>query len=159
MEKTENYTIKDIFKTPFEFMLAIYYTKTGVYRIDFLDQGEEKINTHSFKDITYRIMRYFNGEKVNFVDIPIILKNFNNFQLKVLYNCRQIPYGKLITYKDLAEIVQRPKAYRAVGNILGKNPIPVIIPCHRVIGSDGKLHGFRGGLNIKRALLYLEKSI
>lgn len=159
MEKTKEDLVKDIIKTPFEFMVAIYYSKTGIFKIDFLDESEEKINDHPLKDITFKIIRYFNGEKINFDNVPITLRNFTDFGLKVLYNCRQIPYGKIITYKDLAKKVRRPKAYRAVGNILGKNPIPIIIPCHRVIGSDGELHGFTGGMNIKKALLKLEKSI
>ena len=80
------------------------------------------------------------------------------FQLKVWQALRAIPYGELVSYKTIAETVGNPKALRAVGAANGKNPIPIVIPCHRVIGSDGSLTGFGGGLETKRRLIDLERS-
>jgi methylated-DNA-[protein]-cysteine S-methyltransferase len=78
------------------------------------------------------------------------------FQLQVLDELRRIPYGTTTSYGDIARRIGRPKAVRAVGRANGRNPIPIIIPCHRVIGSTGKLTGFGGGLPTKEALLRLE---
>ena len=78
------------------------------------------------------------------------------FQLRVLEELRQIPYGSTVSYGEIAERIGKPKAVRAVGAANGRNPIPIIIPCHRVIGSDGKMTGFGGGIPTKKALLGLE---
>jgi methylated-DNA-[protein]-cysteine S-methyltransferase len=79
-----------------------------------------------------------------------------DFQKKVWMALRQIPYGETISYKELAGAIGRPSAVRAVGAANGANPIPIIIPCHRVIGNDGSLTGFGGGLPLKKKLLELE---
>ena len=81
------------------------------------------------------------------------------FQLKVWQALRAIPYGELVSYKTIAEAVGNPKAVRAVGGANGKNPIPIIVPCHRVIGSDGSLTGFGGGLETKKRLIDLERQL
>ena len=78
------------------------------------------------------------------------------FQQAVWKACAKIPYGETRSYSDIAKMIGNPKAVRAVGTALGANPIPIVIPCHRVIGSNGKLTGFAGGLDLKRALLKLE---
>ena len=78
------------------------------------------------------------------------------FQLEVLHALQRIPYGATCSYVSLAEDIGRPKAVRAVGSANGRNPIPIIIPCHRVIGADGSLTGFGGGLPAKQFLLSLE---
>lgn len=80
------------------------------------------------------------------------------FQKLVWKETMKIPYGYTATYKEIAERIGNPKSYRAVGNALGKNPLPIIIPCHRVIKGDGKLGGFTGGINLKKFLLKLEKN-
>ena len=80
------------------------------------------------------------------------------FQLSVLNELLQIPYGETRSYRDIAENIGAIKAVRAVGNANGNNPLPIVIPCHRVIGSDGSLTGFGGGLDAKRYMLDLEKS-
>jgi O-6-methylguanine DNA methyltransferase len=72
---------------------------------------------------------------------------------------RDIPYGELRSYRDVAAALNKPQAVRAVGAANGRNPIPIVVPCHRVIGSDGSLTGFAGGLEVKRALLELEGAI
>ena len=81
------------------------------------------------------------------------------FQESVWKALTQIPYGETVSYRDVALAIDRPRAARPVGGAIGKNPLPIIVPCHRVIGSDQSLTGFTGGLWIKRALLTLEGSI
>ena len=78
------------------------------------------------------------------------------FQLSVWNTVREIPYGETYSYSEIAERIQSPNAVRAVGAAVGANPLLITIPCHRVIGKDGKLTGFRGGLEMKKALLKLE---
>jgi methylated-DNA-[protein]-cysteine S-methyltransferase len=80
------------------------------------------------------------------------------FQLRVWEVLRGIPYGKTVTYGELAAKLGKPKAYRAVGLACGRNPIPLIIPCHRVVGANG-LTGFRGGLDMKKRLLQMENAL
>ncbi len=82
-------------------------------------------------------------------------EKLTDFEKRVLKETEKIPFGKKITYKELAQRVKSPRAYRAVGNALGKNPLPVIIPCHRIVSSKG-LGGFTGGVHIKKFLLNLE---
>ncbi|MCX7770160.1 MAG: methylated-DNA--[protein]-cysteine S-methyltransferase [Proteobacteria bacterium] len=159
MEANQNNSVNDIITTPFGFSLSVFYSDKGIIGIEFLREKEEKLCKHNFKNVTNKLIEYFNGERVSFDDIPVVLKNLSNFEIKVLNACRQIPYGCVVTYKELAKNIGNERAFRAVGNTLGKNPIPIIIPCHRVIGSDGKLHGFTGGLDIKKTLLTLEKSL
>jgi methylated-DNA-[protein]-cysteine S-methyltransferase len=97
---------------------------------------------------------YFSGERTEF-DLPLRLTG-TEFQLAVLAELRKIPYGATASYRDVAERIGRPKAVRAVGAANGRNPLPIIVPCHRVIGAGGDLTGFGGGLDTKAALLRLE---
>lgn len=92
-------------------------------------------------------------------DLPIDLHGLPDFTCRVLLACRQIPYGKVVSYQQLAINMGRPTAARAVGQALGRNPIPIIIPCHRVIAANGKLRGFSAGLAIKEELLKTERDI
>ncbi len=112
---------------------------------------------HRFADLEKRFIEYFNGINVSFPDKPDI-PVATPFQRAVWDATRLIPYGETRSYKWIAEKVGSPKAARAVGGALGKNPLPVIIPCHRVIGSDGNLTGFTGGLDVKIKLLELERA-
>ena len=80
------------------------------------------------------------------------------FQLSVLIALQEVPYGETISYGELARRIGKPKAYRAVGAANARNPLPIVIPCHRVIGSNGSLVGFGGGLDIKQKLLDLERT-
>ena len=89
-------------------------------------------------------------------DVPLAPEG-TAFQRDVWNALLRIPYGETTTYGQLAQTIGRPSAVRAVGAANGQNPIPIIIPCHRVIGSDGRLVGFGGGLNVKRFLLALER--
>lgn len=79
-----------------------------------------------------------------------------DFQKSVWNAIVQIPYGTTLSYRELAARIGRPEAVRAVGGAVGANPVPIVVPCHRVLGSDGKLTGFAGGLNVKERLLELE---
>lgn len=106
------------------------------------------------KQTSDQIRAYFNRELTTF-SIPLA-PNGTLFQQSVWHTLTTIPFGITVSYKDVAERIGNHKACRAVGGAVGKNPIPIIIPCHRVIGSDGSLTGFSSGLDIKRYLLNLE---
>jgi methylated-DNA-[protein]-cysteine S-methyltransferase len=111
-------------------------------------------NEKPFVAARRQLTEYFAGERREF-DLPLKLSG-TEFQMSVLEALQQIPYGETTSYADIAERVGRPKAVRAVGAANGRNPIPIIVPCHRVIGSHGELTGFGGGLDTKEALLRLE---
>jgi len=101
-----------------------------------------------------QLTEYFAGKRKSF-DLQL-RPGGTEFQLEVLRELQKIPYGTTASYRDIAERIGRPKAVRAVGAANGRNPIPIIIPCHRVIGSSGDLTGFGGGLPTKEVLLRLE---
>ncbi len=107
-----------------------------------------------FKQVTQQLSDYFKGELQEFT--VKIAPHGTPFQLKVLQALRRIPYGQTRSYAELAVEIGHPQAARAVGAANGRNPLPIIIPCHRVIGSGGDLVGFGGGLPVKRYLLNLE---
>lgn len=107
-------------------------------------------------DVFNQLSEYFERERKSF-KVPVE-PDGTEFQLKVWKMVSKIPYGKTITYKELALRMGNENTIRAVGRANGANPIPIIIPCHRVIGSDGKLVGYRGGINLKEKLLKLEGS-
>jgi methylated-DNA-[protein]-cysteine S-methyltransferase len=111
-------------------------------------------NEKPFAAARQQLTEYFAGERREF-DLPLKL-NGTEFQMSVLRALQKIPYGETTSYADIAERIGRPKAVRAVGAANGRNPIPIIVPCHRVIGSHGDLTGFGGGLDTKEALLRLE---
>jgi methylated-DNA-[protein]-cysteine S-methyltransferase len=113
-----------------------------------------KLNTEPFAEVIRQLQAYFRGELKEF-DLPLAMEG-TEFQLRVWNALRAIPYGETISYAQLAERIGNPKAVRAVGLANGSNPIPIIVPCHRVIGSDGSLTGFGGGLPTKKLLLELE---
>lgn len=100
--------------------------------------------------------RYFAGEPLDASEIPIKIDWGTYFQEKVWETIQQIPYGEVSSYKWIAEQLGKPKAVRAVGNAVGANTVAILKPCHRVIGSNGKLGGYGGGLKRKRQLLALE---
>ena len=103
-----------------------------------------------------QLREYFGGHRAQF-DLPLAPEG-TAFQRTVWRHLQDIPYGETISYGELAKRVGNPKASRAVGAANGQNPIPIVIPCHRVIGSNGKLTGFGGGLPTKEALLAIEKT-
>lgn len=99
--------------------------------------------------------QYFAGAPTDFSGLPLDLWG-TPFQREVWAALAKVPYGVTASYRDLAERIGRPKAVRAVGTANGQNPVPVIVPCHRIIGANGTLTGYRGGLQLKQELLTLE---
>ncbi len=113
---------------------------------------------HLFEDLMQRLRTYFSGHRATFPD-ELDLSRATPFQREVWEITKLIPYGKTRSYSWVAEQVKKPKAARAVGQAMSRNPLPIIIPCHRVLNIDGKLGGFGGGLEMKRHLLDLEASV
>lgn len=111
-------------------------------------------NEKPFAEAMRQLEEYFGGERRDF-DLPLRLDG-TEFQLLVLDELQKIPYGETTSYGDIAKRIGRPKASRAVGAANGRNPIPIVVPCHRVIGTSGDLTGFGGGIDTKEALLRLE---
>ncbi len=107
-----------------------------------------------FPAVQSQLLEYFQGRRLTF-DLKLAPSG-TDFQLAVLAALQTIPSGETRSYFDIAEQIGRPKAVRAVGAANGRNPLPIVIPCHRVIGADGSLTGFGGGLPAKRFLLELE---
>ncbi|MDE7097097.1 MAG: methylated-DNA--[protein]-cysteine S-methyltransferase [Muribaculaceae bacterium] len=101
-----------------------------------------------------QISEYLAGLRKDF-SVPLQLEG-TEFRLKVWNEMRKIPYGETITYRELAQRIGSPTAYRAVANACGANPFPILIPCHRVVASGGKTGGYTGGIDIKKALLEIE---
>jgi len=141
----------------FEFgILKISYTEKAVVEIKTVEKANGKDEHSQLSDTVYeQICEYMAGRRKSF-DFPYELKG-TEFQKRVWEELCNIPYGETRTYKQIAEAVGNPKSSRAVGAANGKNPIWIVIPCHRVIGADGSLTGYAGGLELKKALLELEK--
>lgn len=119
-------------------------------------ESDWEVRDDMFKEAVSQLNEYFEGNRTAF---DLTLKPSGTpFQLSVLKALAQIPYGQTRSYRDIAETIGRPKAVRAVGAANGRNPLPIVIPCHRVIGSDGSLTGFGGGMAAKAYLLSLEVS-
>jgi len=105
---------------------------------------------------TFRQLReYFGGKRERF-DLPVDLRFASDFTRRVLEETTRVEYGHLRTYQEIANRIRRPRAVRAVGNALGRNPVPIVVPCHRVVATGGGLGGFTGGLEYKRKLLAVE---
>lgn len=121
-----------------------------------LDNFEEK-ETELIKKAYKQLNEYLLGERKDF-DLPLLPEG-TDFQQKVWKALREIPFGETKSYGEIAKNIGNPKAARAVGMANNKNPIPIFIPCHRVIGSNGKLVGYAGGIKIKEHLLTIEKNI
>lgn len=117
-------------------------------------RAEWKEDAAFFADVKRQLSAYFAGELQEF-EIPLLMLG-TEFQKRVWKALLAIPYGETMSYGQLAKKIGEPKAVRAVGAANGQNPIPIIVPCHRVIGSDGSLTGFGGGLENKKKLLELE---
>lgn len=118
------------------------------------EEWEEK-DTPLLLETQKQLQEYFDKKRKIF-ELPIYMEG-TPFQKKVWEALRTIPYGEIRTYKDIAEQIGNPKACRAVGGANHNNPIAIIVPCHRVIGTGGKLTGYAGGLKIKEKLLKIEK--
>jgi methylated-DNA-[protein]-cysteine S-methyltransferase len=123
----------------------------------FFDAPAESISCSLLDEAVGQVQEYFSGKRTVF-DLPLETGG-TDFQQQVWSQLRAIPFGSLRAYQDIANILNNPKAVRAVGMANGQNPISVIIPCHRVIGSDGKLTGYGGGLWRKEWLLRHEGAL
>ena len=142
-------------------------TERGLCRLDFgLDEAEwvgllerERISAprrdaSQLADATIQLEEYFEGRRRSF-DLPLDLSG-TTFQRQVWMAAVNIPYGQVRSYGEIALTIEAPRAMRAVGGALAKNPVPIVVPCHRVVRADGTLGGFSGGLGIKKALLAIE---
>ena len=142
--------------------LTLVASDAGLRQINFPQNGKPSTSdsrwhedASALRETIRQLRAYFAGEIESF-DLPLAPAG-TPFQQKVWSDLRKIPYGETISYGELAKRIGNPNASRAVGLANGSNPIPIIIPCHRVIGSNGKLTGYGGGLPIKEKLLALEK--
>jgi methylated-DNA-[protein]-cysteine S-methyltransferase len=122
-----------------------------------IDTSEATLATNRFNDLAKRLQAYFGGYKTDFPD-ELDFSGFTSFQQGVWEATRRIPFGQTRSYGWVAQQLGKPGAARAVGQALGKNPFPILVPCHRVVAGDGGLGGFSGGLNMKESLLKLEKA-
>ena len=144
---------------------AVLPSPVGALRVEADERAITKIWFHAGEPLTVpstpllaelarQLAEYFSGERRQF-DLPIAPSG-TAFQCEVWHALEEIPYGATWSYAELARHIGRPSAVRAVGAANGQNPIPIVIPCHRVIGSNGSLTGFGGGLGVKQQLLALE---
>lgn len=148
------YTCKYQFENISLYLVA---TETHLINIQFTQPQKALLQTTELLSMaTIQLDEYFQGKRTTF-SLPFKLTD-TPFQLAVWKELQNIPYGQTTSYKEIAQKINKPKAYRAVGMANNKNPLPIIIPCHRVIGSNGKLIGYAGGLKLKNYLLELEKS-
>jgi|SRR5579884_1605381 len=146
--------------------LHVAATGRGLCRISFWGDGWEDVLARQFgvrvlraplDDVRRELDEYFEGRRREF-DLPLDLR-VAPFHDAVLRELALVPYGRTETYGALARKVGRPNAARAVGTVMNRNPIPIVLPCHRVVGANGSLTGYAGGLDVKRRLLQLEGAI
>jgi methylated-DNA-[protein]-cysteine S-methyltransferase len=144
--------------------LLLRGTRTSLTAIEFAPKGARRAEHPAgiaskppFRQAIRQLEAYFRGELRDF-DLPLEPRG-TEFQRRTWEALRSIPYGETISYAELARRVGNPRAARAVGTANGANPLPIVIPCHRVIGSNGKLAGYGGGLGIKEKLLVLEGAL
>jgi methylated-DNA-[protein]-cysteine S-methyltransferase len=145
----------DIFSTRKGIKRILLNKKTS--QIDFQDATKLYPDDPYMFSVFTQLNEYFNLKRKRFY-VPLDIEG-TQFQKKVWIALQKIPYGKTVSYKDIAETIGNVKAVRAVGRANGKNPVPIIIPCHRVIEYSGKLGGYSGGPGIKEKLLELEGSL
>lgn len=131
------------------FISNVYFGKDNIQ-----DDMEIK-ETELLKEASIQLNKYIKGEIKEF-DLPLSPKG-TEFMSEVWNGLCEIPYGEVLTYKGMGEKIGRPKAARSVGLACNRNPIPIFIPCHRIVGSNGKLTGYLGGVHIKERLLNIER--
>jgi methylated-DNA-[protein]-cysteine S-methyltransferase len=151
--------------------LLLAATPKGLVRIAFRNEGHDVVLERLAREVSPRILHaparldraaheldeYFAGKRSAF-DLPLDLRLSHGFRRKVLTRLTRIGYGATASYAQIARASGSPHAVRAVGSACATNPVPVVVPCHRVLRSDGTLGGYAGGLDVKRALLKLEAS-
>lgn len=146
--------------------LLVAATDRGLARIHFGADGQDEELARIFgarvlraplERVRRELDEYFEGTRRDF-DLPIDLRA-SSFNVEVLRRLALVPYGTTTTYGTLAALVGRPRAARAIGTVMNRNPIPIVLPCHRVLGANGALTGYAGGLDRKLALLRLEGAI
>ena len=142
-----------MFAKLFDQTIEINFDEQGIVGMSFVDNVDASIDLNS--DIQKQLTEYEKGSRKVF-DLPLHLKG-TEFQLKVWNALLEIPYGETRSYQQIAQRIGQPKALRAVGGACNRNPIGIIVPCHRVIGKNGKLTGYAGGLFYKELLLNHEK--
>ena len=148
--------------------LLLAVTERGVCRISFDPEPERETETlarlfgvrvlrapRQVDEVRRELEEYLEGRRRDF-DLPVDLRGREGFSRQILDRLAKVPYGEVTTYKTLAVEAGNPRAARAVGTIMNRNPIPIVLPCHRVVGSNGSLVGYGGGLERKRLLLDLE---
>jgi len=158
----------DVLETPLG-PLHIAASERGLCRVDLglrrdvfltlldpLARTERDVST--LKSMMTQFRAYFANPRMRF-DLPLDLSHVRPFQRRVLETVAAIPAGTVWTYRQVASAIGKPSASRAVGHALSTNPLMIVLPCHRVIGSDGSLHGYRGGLDAKRWLLQMEGAL
>ena len=143
--------------------LLVAATPRGLCRVSYTVDGADEALAHIFgvrvlrsplDDVRRELDEYFAGQRRAF-DLPLDLR-VAPFHEQVLRELALVPYGQVDTYGHLAARVGRPKAARAVGTVMNRNPLAIVLPCHRIVGANGSLTGYAGGLDVKRALLALE---
>jgi methylated-DNA-[protein]-cysteine S-methyltransferase len=144
----------DAFQSPLGLLFLVFSGK-GLTGIDFAGERPACPRGKAPESFRRQLSDYFDGALREFHQ-PLLFLSGTAFEKKVWLTLMEVPYGETRTYKWLAERIGNPKAVRAVGHALGSNPIPIVLPCHRIIGSDGSLVGYTGGIDIKRRLLDLE---
>ncbi|MDY0234930.1 MAG: methylated-DNA--[protein]-cysteine S-methyltransferase [Gudongella sp.] len=141
----------------FEFgKIKISYSDTAITFIKRVDEIEDIGKTSEISNMAFeQLKEYFKGKRMCF-DFPYELQG-TEFQIKVWKELCNIPYGQTSTYKQVATAIGNAKASRAVGMANNKNPLMIVVPCHRVVGTNNKLKGYVGGIELKKVLLDLEK--
>ena len=140
--------------------LTLVASKNGLVAIDLRNNAKQVVTAKdasaqsTLLKTKKQLEQYFAGKRTSF-DVALDLVG-TEFQVKAWRALCRIPFGKTITYGQQASNIKKPKAFRAVGSANGKNPIPIIVPCHRVVASDGSLGGYSLGLKMKKQLLALE---
>jgi methylated-DNA-[protein]-cysteine S-methyltransferase len=151
--------------------LLVAASKRGLCRISYDAEPERELERLA-RDFGVRVLRspkpidparreldeYFEGKRRSF-DLDVDVTLLADFNRRVLRELARVPYGEIVTYGELAARAARPRAARAVGMVMNRNPLPIVLPCHRVVGANGKLTGYAGGLDRKEQLLRLEGAI
>ena len=158
MESIENFSIQSpvgslTLVASSKGLCAVLWKNEKLNRVN-IPLGRKNLNNPFIKMASDQFAEYFEGIRKSFT-VPLDVIG-TNFQKDVWKNLQKVPYAKTVSYKDIALVLKKPTASRAVGMANGKNPLSIIVPCHRVIASSGKLTGYAGGLKNKKILLDLE---